>query len=143
MKGQLAGLAERLAREAHSDQVDKTGHPYIEHPQRIAARVAGDEVLEAIAWLHDVVEDTSVTLADLQALFPLEVTEGVDAITKRPGESRLEYYARVRRNPHARKVKDLDIDDNTDPARTAQLDQATRERLAVKYAEARAELAHV
>lgn len=143
MKGQLASLAERIAREAHAGQVDKTGHPYIEHPQRIAARVAGDEVLESIAWLHDVVEDTSVTLAELQALFPLEVTEGVDAITKRPGESRLEYYARVRRNPHARKVKDLDIDDNTDPARTAQLDQATRERLAVKYAEARAELARV
>ena len=143
MKGHLAGLAERVAREAHSDQVDKTGHPYIEHPQRVAARVEGDELLEAIAWLHDVVEDTSVSLADLQALFPLEVTEAVDAITKRPGESRLEYYARVRSNPRARKVKDADIADNTDPARTAQLDPATRDRLAVKYAAAREELSRV
>lgn len=143
MNGRWTGLAERIAREAHIDQVDKTGHPYIEHPQRVAARVAGDELLEAIAWLHDVVEDTSVSLEDLQELFPVEVTEAVDAITKRPGESRLEYYARVRRNPRARRVKGADIDDNTDPARTAQLDPATRERLAAKYAAAREELARV
>lgn len=143
MKGHLAGLAERIAREAHTGQLDKIGHPYIEHPERVAARVAGDDVLVAIAWLHDVVEDTSVTLTDLEALFPREVIEGVDALTKRPGETRLEYYARVRSNPRARKVKDADIDDNTDPARTARLDPATRERLAVKYATAREELARV
>lgn len=143
MVGHLGEQAEHIAREAHVDQVDKAGHPYIEHPERVAARVKGDDVLEAIAWLHDVVEDTTVSLADLQELFPLGVTEAVDAITKRAGESRLEYYARVRSNPLALKVKTADIDDNTDPARTVQLDPATRERLTGKYAAAREELARV
>lgn len=51
---------------AHRGQVDKAGQPYITHPARVAARVAGDENAVAAAWLHDVVEDTGLTLADLE-----------------------------------------------------------------------------
>ncbi len=143
MSDQISTRAEAIARVAHAGQVDKSGQPYIDHPARVAARVRGDELLEAIAWLHDVVEDTDVQLVDLQAEFPLEVVDAVDAITHRPGEPRADYYARVGRNPLARQVKDADIDDNTDPARTALLDDATRSRLAAKYAAAREALSRV
>lgn len=143
MQGLISERAEAIARAAHVDQVDKSGRPYIEHPARVAARVHGNELLEAIAWLHDVVEDTDVQLVDLQSQFPLEVVDAVDAITHRSGEPRADYYARVARNPLARRVKEADIDDNTDPARTALLDDATRARLAAKYAAAREALAGV
>ncbi len=133
--------AEALARRAHEGQTDKSGRPYIGHPARVAARVHGDELLEAVAWLHDVVEDTDVTLADLEATFPPPVAAAVDAITQRPGESREQYYERVRANPSALRVKLADIDDNTDPGRLSQLDKATQDRLMAKYATARAALA--
>lgn len=97
---------------------------------------------EAIAWLHDVVEDTDVQLADLRTQFPPQVVDAVDAISHRPDELRADYYTRVVSNPLARQVKLADIDDNTDPARTAVLDDATRSRLAAKYAAAPEALAH-
>lgn len=143
MRGRIRELAEAIARDAHVDQLDKSGHPYVDHPSRVAARVRGDEILESIAWLHDVVEDTDVQLSDLEQRFPLEVTEAVDALTHRSGETRADYYARVRRNPLALQVKYADIDDNTDPVRTAQLDEATRTRLAAKYDAARKALSRV
>lgn len=143
MRDRINTRAEAIARAAHSGQVDKSGQPYIEHPARVAARVQGDELLEAIAWLHDVIEDTDVQLADLRAEFPDAVVDAVEAISHRAGEPRVDYYARVARNPLARQVKDADIDDNTDPARTALLDSATRTRLAAKYAAAREALTRV
>lgn len=138
---EMVRRAEALARSAHEGQVDKAGKPYAEHPARIAASVAGDPVLESIAWLHDVVEDTPVTLADLRAAgFPEEVVAGVAAITQLPDESRPGYYARVAANSRARIVKLADIADNSDPARLAVLDEASRARLEQKYASARAQL---
>jgi len=136
----LAALAEEIAAAAHRGQVDKAGQPYITHPARVAARVAGDENAVAVAWLHDVVEDTAVTLVDLEESFPAEVTTAVDALTRRPGEAPAAYYARVRAVPLALTVKLADMADNSDPQRLARLDAATRERLIAKYARARAEL---
>ncbi len=140
MAASIAELAEMIAAEAHAGQVDKAGQPYITHPARVAARVAGDEHAVAAAWLHDVVEDTEVTLADLEQAFPPDVTAAVDALTRRRDEPPAEYYARVRRVPLALTVKLADMADNSDPQRLAQLDAATRERLIAKYARARAEL---
>ncbi|AKU18072.1 HD domain-containing protein [Luteipulveratus mongoliensis] len=133
--------AKDIARRAHAEQVDKAGHAYITHPARVAQRVAGDERAEAVAWLHDVVEDTAVTLADLAETFPAEVVAAVDAITRRKGEDGDDYYDRVARDPLALKVKLADLDDNSDPERLALLDEATRERLTRKYAHARQRLA--
>lgn len=140
MRGSIAVLAEEIAAAAHRGQVDKAGQPYITHPARVAARVAGDENAVAAAWLHDVVEDTAVTLADLEEAFPAEVTIAVDALTRRAGEAPADYYARVRAVPLALTVKLADLADNSDPQRLARLDAATRERLIAKYARARAEL---
>lgn len=130
-----------IATLAHSGQVDKAGQPYVDHPRRVAARVFEHGPLaEAVAWLHDVVEDTPVTLEAVEQAFGPQVAAAVDAITHRPGEPRTAYYARVRSNPVALVVKDADIDDNTDPLRLAALDPALASRLQVKYAAARASL---
>lgn len=147
----MVRMARELASTAHARQVDKAGAPYIEHPRRVAARVAGDElagaqvrdelaVAVAVAWLHDVVEDTDVTAEVLRAAFPEEVVAAVLALTRRVGEELDVYYARVAANPLALRVKRADIADNTDPARTAALTTSTRERLAAKYAHAVAAL---
>lgn len=142
----LVEEAKELATRAHQGQTDKTGAPYIGHPERVAGHVAHHvcaedlEEARAVAWLHDVVEDTEVTLEDLVRQFPANVVAAVDAMTKRPGEERDAYYLRVRSNRIARAVKNADLDDNTDPVRTAQLDLATRQRLSVKYDHARSVL---
>lgn len=128
--------AEALARTAHHGQVDKSGKPYINHPERVAARCAPDELAIAVAWLHDVAEDTAVTLDDIQDACGLRVRQAVDAITRRTGEQPETYYQRVAADPIALKVKYADIADNTDPARTALLEPALADRLAAKYAHA-------
>lgn len=132
-----------LAMAAHHGQLDKAGKPYIGHPSRVAARVrdflsasARPDIYEdaiAVAWLHDVVEDTDVTLSDIAARFEPNIVAAVEALTHRPREPRSNYYRRVRANEIARIVKLADIADNSDPERLALLDTATRERLVSKY----------
>jgi (p)ppGpp synthase/HD superfamily hydrolase len=134
---ELVETAERVARDAHRDQVDKAGHPYADHPARVAARVADDPVAASVAWLHDTVEDTGTTLEGLRVLgFPAVVREAVDAMTRRGDEDPDAYYERVAGNETAVRVKRADIADNSDPQRLARLDEALRERLEEKYAHA-------
>lgn len=137
---QLERVALAIAEKAHAGQVDKTGHAYISHPIRVAERVrrhdpAAAPGVIAAALLHDVLEDTDLTRDDLiSAGIPADVVDVVDAVTKRVGEPPEEYFARVRSDSRAVAVKRADIEDNTDPERTAQLDEGTRSRLASKYA---------
>lgn len=107
--------ARQIAATAHDGQTDMSGVAYITHPERVAAGVSGDPSAEVVAWLHDVVEDTGVTLADLATEFPPEIVAAVDAITKRIGEGSDEYYRRVAANPLALKVKYADLADNSSP----------------------------
>lgn len=132
---QMVKRAKDLATGAHAGQVDKAGNPYIDHPARVAAALADDEAI-ATAWLHDVVEDTTVTLVQLAEQFPSNIVAAVEALTKRSDESRSQYYERVRTNPIALTVKLADINDNSDPERLSRLDRATRARLKTKYASA-------
>lgn len=136
----LVQHAESIARSAHDGQVDKSGNPYIGHLSRVAARVstpAGREA-EVVAWLHDVVEDTETTLEELRRNgIPERIVTAIEAITKRSGESRGDYLQRVKSNALAVEVKAADVADNTDPERLQMLDEATRERLTMKYAHTR------
>ena len=126
-----------IAAAAHSEQVDKAGQPYLRHPVRVAQAVAPVGLVHvAVALLHDVVEDTDVTLADLREAMPEQVVEAVDALTHRKGEPRADYYERVAANPIALVVKRADIADNMSPDRLAALDSATAQRLRKKYAQA-------
>ena len=133
--------ARDLATAAHLGQFDKAGVAYIEHPQRVVGHlVSPTNEQAAVAWLHDVVEDTPTTLEDVEAAFGPLVATGVDAMTHRPGEPSLEYYARVKANPLALTVKAADLADNTDPVRLNALPPELRARLEAKYAIARREL---
>ncbi|WP_353615993.1 HD domain-containing protein [Arthrobacter sp. MYb222] len=107
------------------------------HPARVAGHardLGGSPEAIAAAWLHDVIEDCDVSAADLRAAgIPDTVIVAVELLSKRPGQSLEEYCAGVRGNALALLVKEADLADNTDPERTSQLDQATRQRLAKKY----------
>lgn len=146
-ESRVVQLAREIAARAHDGQVDKAGHAYIEHPERVAARVSAlfpeaSPLVLAVALLHDVLEDTPTTASDLIAQgVPAPVVTAVEAVTKRDHEPAEDYFRRVRSSPWGRMVKQADIDDNTDPTRVAQLDPATAHRLATKYARARTLLA--
>lgn len=106
-----------ISAAAHAGQVDKAGQPYILHPLRVMLRVSTEHERMA-AVLHDVVEDTAVTIEQLREEgFPEPVVRAVDALTKRPGESRLEAAARAAADPVARPVKLADNAENMDMSR--------------------------
>lgn len=131
--------ARMLALEAHAGQVDKAGHPYIGHVGRVAAAVRGDDEAEAVAWLHDVVEDCPAFAGQVQA-FPAPLQDAVRLLSRTSAADADTYYARISADPLALKVKLADIADNADEARLASLDAATAERLRDKYRRALAAL---
>jgi (p)ppGpp synthase/HD superfamily hydrolase len=106
---------------------------YIDHPKRVAARVNGDPE-KAVAWLHDVLEDTDATGKELEELgLPLEVINAVVLLTRSSEVIPEDYYAAIRADQLALAVKLADIADNLNPARLAVLDTKTQERLRRKY----------
>jgi guanosine-3',5'-bis(diphosphate) 3'-pyrophosphohydrolase len=108
-----------IAARAHAGQVDKAGAPYIFHPLRLMLAVRTPQERMA-AVLHDVVEDTSVTLDDLKEEgFPKDVLDAVFALTKTKGEGRIDAAHRAAANPIARAVKLADVTDNMDLRRIA------------------------
>ena len=108
-----------IAAHAHAGQLDKAGQPYILHPLRLLLAVHTLQE-QIVAVLHDVVEDTAVTLVDLQREgFANDVLDAVQALTKQPGESRGAAARRAVANPIARIVKLADVTDHMDLARIA------------------------
>lgn len=102
----------QIAAKAHEGQKDKDGQPYILHPLRVMHTVAGSEA-QIIALLHDVVEDTSVTIEDLRAAgFSETILDGVRCVTHGKGESYAAYVVRCKANPLGRQVKLADLEDN-------------------------------
>lgn len=106
-----------IAAAAHAGQVDKAGQAYILHPLRVMlAMNTGAERIVAV--LHDVVEDCDVSFDDLaQAGFEAEIVEALRALSKLPGETKLQAAARVVQNPLATRVKLADNLDNMDLSR--------------------------
>ena len=139
-----ANLADalHLAATAHADQFDKAGLPYITHILRMVGtaltRGCAPDV-PIVAALHDVVEDTCLTLDDLRECgFSERVVSAVDALTRRAGETYVAFIQRCSQaGAVARCVKLLDIGDNLDPRRLDRLDPASRRRLRDKYEAAR------
>lgn len=132
--------ARDVATIAHAGQLDRAGKPYIGHPERVAARQRSSAARTA-AWLHDVVEDTPIALADLRAGgFERRVVDAVDALTHREGEDYLSYVRRAGANPIGRLVKIADLRDNMDLSRfegcPAADVEAARRRIERKYAPA-------
>lgn len=117
-----------LAATAHQGQKDKAGAPYILHPLRIMLRM-DSELAMMVAVLHDVVEDTSITLKDLRDMdFPETVVAAVDSLTRRPEESYEAFIERVKLNSLARKVKLADLEDNMDLRRLQHVTDRDKQR---------------
>ena len=117
MKKSQSEKAYEIAKRAHLGQVDKAGEDYIKHPQKVASFVKSDEE-KAVAYLHDVIEDTELTLEDLYEYgFSKEVIEAVDIITKKRGEDYQSYLNSVKKNKLARAVKLADLRHNSDLTR--------------------------
>ncbi len=137
----VVSKAKMVAHWFHAGQTDMANKPYTDHLARTAAPFSGPQPWPtacAVAWLHDVVEDTACQLGDLWSLgFSDEIIDAVDAITQRKGEPLDDYWARVKSNPIARAVKVKgDIPDNADPMRLEHLPPHLQEKLTLKYARA-------
>jgi hypothetical protein len=131
-----------VAARAHEGQVDKAGRPYFAHPLRMVARALADchdPEVAIVAALHDVIEDSAITIGDLRGVgFSERVVDAVEALTRRAGESYRDFLLRLRPNDLARRVKLFDLDDNTDPLRLALIsDVDNQKRLVDKYTMAR------
>lgn len=110
-------LAEGIARKAHTGKKDKGGKDYIHHPMTVASKVDTDDE-KIVAWLHDTVEDSGITLADLKEYgFSQEVIGAVDAITKKQGQSYEDYIENLKHNSIAIKVKIADLTHNSEISR--------------------------
>lgn len=136
MNADIVSKAKDLAYRAHEGQVDKAGRPYIEHVARVAAAVSDDPMAEAVAWLHDVLEDAPALFAEMMQ-FPAQVAWAVFRVTRTAETTTSEYYQQIRGMPLAIRVKLADISDNSDESRLALLDEKTAARLRRKYAKAR------
>lgn len=113
----LTKKALKLCFEAHKDQVDKTGLPYVFHPFHLAEQMT-DELSTVCALLHDVVEDSEYTFDDLAGMgFPREVIEVLKLLTHDADEPYMDYVARIKPHPVARRVKLADLGHNSDLSR--------------------------
>ena len=99
-----ARTAEQLARGAHAEQTDKAGRPYVEHLARVAGRME-DDGGRAVAWLHDVIEDTTASAEDLaRSGIERSIVDDVEALTRAPHERYAGYIERLREHGSARAV---------------------------------------
>ena len=118
-----------LAKQHHEGQTDKAGKPYIEHPLRVMNQVESEEE-KIVAVLHDIVEDTDISLNDLRNEgFSEEVVSAVECLTKQDGENYDSYIERISFNPLAVKIKLADLEDNRDLTRLPQVTDKDLERL--------------
>jgi (p)ppGpp synthase/HD superfamily hydrolase len=113
----LTMKAMKIAFAVHKDQVDKAGVPYIYHPIHLAESM-DDEYSIVVALLHDVVEDSEMTFADLiESGFPNEVITALKLLTHSPDGDYLDYIELISKNELATKVKLADIKHNSDVTR--------------------------
>ncbi len=138
---ELTKKALRLCFEAHKDQLDKSGLPYVFHPFHLAEQMDTEETV-CVALLHDVVEDTDYTLEDLIAMgFPKPVTDALALMTHDENVPYLDYVSKLKDNPIARQVKLADLKHNSDLTRLDRIDEKALERVE-KYRKAMELLLH-
>lgn len=110
-------LAIEISYDAHKDQRDKAGLPYVFHPYHLAEQMDTEHEICA-ALLHDVMEDTDTTASDLRSAgIPAEYVETCKLLTHADGLSYEDYICALKDNPVARKVKIADLRHNSDVSR--------------------------
>lgn len=136
---ELRDLAEAVARVAHSGQTRSGGEPYINHAQRVAdsAWESGDNWTAAtIAWLHDTIEDTTVTRSALRDIgFPREIVDAVTLLTRSPDESYEHYVDRLIEfaSDDALVVKLADLADNLHDLEQSTFSEQKKRTLRERY----------
>lgn len=132
---ELTKKAMKVCFQAHKDQVDKSGIPYVFHPVHLAEQMDSEETTIA-ALLHDVIEDTPYTLQDLREMgFPEPVLTAIRLMTHDDGTPYLTYVSRLKDDPIAKAVKLADLRHNSDTSRLDHIDERALERVK-KYQEA-------
>lgn len=122
-------LAKDIATQAHAGQVDRSGVPYINHPKKVASLVKTDEE-KTVAWLHDVVEDTDITLNDLKAKgFADSIIEAISFMTHDSNVDYFDYVRNIKKNKLALAVKKADLTHNMDISRIKNPTKHDYERL--------------
>ena len=122
----------QIALKAHQGQLDKAGKPYILHPIRLMCRLHVEiDIISAL--LHDVIEDSDYTAADLRREgVPEAAIEVIDHLTRKKNEPYEDFINRASRNEHAKRVKIADLEDNMDISRLNEITDKDIERLS-KY----------
>lgn len=117
----LTKKAMKIAYEAHKNQYDISGVPYIFHPMIVASSMQ-DEITTCVALLHDVAEDTEISLEQLAEEFPESIMEPLRLLTHKEGTDYFEYVKKIKTNKNALKVKLSDIKHNMDESRIVGVD---------------------
>ena len=113
----LTKKALKICFNAHKDQVDKSGLPYVFHPFHLAEQMNSEDEV-CVALLHDVVEDTDITFEDLEKEgFNNKVIDALKLLTHDDDTPYMEYVKKIKLNDIARKVKLADLKHNTDLTR--------------------------
>lgn len=123
----LTKKAMKIAYKAHHGQVDAGGDPYVFHAFHLAEQMQ-EETTVCAALLHDVLEDTEMTLEELQKDFPQEVTEIVSLLTREPKEDYFDYIRRIQGHSGATTVKLADLNHNSDMSRLAGAESVSEKR---------------
>lgn len=110
-------IAIQIALYAHEGQVDKGGNPYILHPLSVMGKM--DTIEEKIvAVLHDSIEDSNIKKEELMTLgIPKELVDEIDLLTRKDGDSYMQYITKVKTGKIAKKVKLADLETNMDLSR--------------------------
>lgn len=126
---EMTKKAMQICFDAHKDQKDKSGLPYVFHPFHLAEQMP-DELTTTVALLHDVIEDSDFSFEYLQnAGFPQEVLDAVTLLTHDPSVPYMGYVAALKSNRIAREVKLADLRHNSDPNRLNEITDKDRARI--------------
>ena len=110
-------VALKLCFEAHKNQLDKSGMPYVFHPFHLAEQMKTEETT-IVALLHDLIEDTHYTINDLKEMgFDSIITDAIELLTHTDDVDYFDYVKEIKKNPIARVVKLADLHHNTDLTR--------------------------
>lgn len=129
---ELTKKAMRISFEAHKNQTDKNGMPYIFHPIHLAEQMT-DEKTICVALLHDVVEDTDITFEQLEeAGFSKDIVDALKLMTHDESVPYMGYVESIKTNSIATAVKLADLKHNSDLTRLDVIDEKAIKR-AEKY----------
>ncbi|MBR2013391.1 MAG: GTP pyrophosphokinase [Clostridia bacterium] len=118
----------KLCFEAHKEQVDKSGIPYVFHPFHLAEQMQTEETT-VVALLHDLVEDTDYTIEDLTSMgFDKNITDAVALMTHASDVPYMDYVREIKNNPIAKAVKLADLKHNSDLTRLDVIDEKALSR---------------